>query len=273
MIGELFAPTSVIEAVAEAAADRTCDLASLTEVIQAGEAFVLTALLRRLCERLPARRLRNHYGPTETHVAVAYDLPPPGSWDALLTTNVELTAPLRSTIPIGRPIWNTQVYVLDGALRPVPVGVVGELYIGGVGLARGYLRRPGLTAERFIANAFGAPGSRLYRTGDRVRWRAEGVLEFLGRADEQVKIRGYRIEPGEIEAALGTHPAVSQAVVIAREGARHASHGWPGGPPWTDGERAARAQQDGPGHKQLVGYVVAAAGQSAEPTALRRHCR
>jgi acyl carrier protein len=229
-VNELFAPTSVIEAIAEAAADRTHELASLKEIIQAGETFALTPLLRRLGERLPSRQLRNHYGPTETHVAVAYDVPSHHS-DA--------------AIPIGSPIWNTQVYVLDVALRPVPVGVAGELYIAGAGLARGYLRRPGLTAQRFIANPFGAAGSRLYRTGDRVRRRAEGVLEFLGRADEQVKIRGYRIEPGEIEAALISHPAVAQAVVIARE--------------------------DRPGQKQLVSYVVAAAGASAEPAALRQY--
>ena len=127
-------------------------------------------------------------------------------------------APDALTIPIGRPLRNTELYVLDLRRAPVPIGVTGEIYIGGPGLARGYHNRPDVTAERFVAHPFSTDSAaRLFRTGDRARYRADGTIEFVGRADRQVKIRGYRIEPAEIEAALGRHPAVSLAVVEVQE--------------------------------------------------------
>jgi amino acid adenylation domain-containing protein len=163
-----------------------------------GEAFP-----RSLADRLLGRgaALWNVYGPTETTI-----------WST--AGRVE---PGEGPITIGRPVANTRLYVLDRWLRPVPVGVSGELYIGGMGLAREYLHRPGLTAERFIPDPFGpVPGGRLYRTGDVARWRPDGTIECQGRVDHQVKIRGFRVEPGELEATLVQHPSVREAVVVAR---------------------------------------------------------
>ncbi|MFG3053955.1 amino acid adenylation domain-containing protein [Kitasatospora sp. NPDC048239] len=159
-------------------------------------------------------RVFNHYGPTEATVGVSVFEVAAGDSGASGGSGSGST-------PIGSPLAGARCYVLDGGMEPVPPGVAGELYVGGERLARGYLGRPDLTAERFVEDPFGGPGERLYRTGDVARWRAGGVLEYLGRGDDQVKVRGYRVEPGEVEAALAELPGVVQAVVLARgEGVR-----------------------------------------------------
>ena len=208
------------------------DYSPTVELMLGGES-VPGHVVQEWRDRHPGVAVVSHYGPTETTV---------GSTDQRIQPNA---ANRHGLVPIGRPIWNTQVFVLDGSLAPVPPGVTGELYIAGAGLARGYLRRAGLTGERFVACPFGVAGSRMYRTGDLARWTAGGELLFAGRADEQVKVRGFRIEPGEIEAVLAAHPALGQAAVIARE--------------------------DQPGQPRLAAYVVPAGAGGVDVQALREH--
>ncbi|MQY10999.1 Tyrocidine synthase 3 [Streptomyces sp. RB5] len=200
------------------------DPAAFTGVLEVstGGDVISPDAVRLLLDTHPGMILRVTYGPTET---------------TLCATQLGLTAP-RAQLPIGRPMDNTRAYVLDDYLKPVPAGVAGELYLAGTGLARGYLGRAALTAERFVACPYGGAGERMYRTGDVVRWNAGGELEFVGRGDDQVKIRGFRVEPGEVEAVLAEHPAVRQVLVTVRE--------------------------DRPGEKSLVAYVVAAAEEADE---------
>ncbi len=195
------------------------EASTLCQVFCGGEALE-PSLAKAFFTRSGAR-LHNLYGPTEATIDATW-------WTC---------TPDEDSVPIGRPIANMYARVLDERAQPVPVGVAGELYLGGIGLARGYLGRPDLTAERFLPDPFSdEPGARLYRTGDRVRWRADGALDFIGRVDHQIKLRGFRIEPGEIEAALTAEPGVDQAVVVLRE--------------------------DRPGDARLIAYVT---GRSRRP--------
>ena len=206
--------------------DAKQELAKLKHMMVGGEAFP-TSLAKNLKDVLNGR-LTNMYGPTETTI-----------WS---TTHEVANA---ANIPIGRPIANTDIYILDKQLQPVPAGIAGDLYIGGQGVVRGYHNRPELTAERFVSNPF-KDGERIYWTGDLAKYRDDGVIEFLGRIDHQVKIRGYRIELGEIEAQLIKHESVSECVLLLRE--------------------------DNPGDQRLVAYFVAA-HESPDPTSIREHLR
>ncbi len=199
-VQRLFLPFVALQSLGEVAEDES-QLPDLREVITAGEQLQITPQIQRFFERLPNCTLHNHYGPSESHVVTAFTLQGhPRTWPALP--------------PIGRPIANTQIYLLDAQLRPVPVGVNGELYVGGTALATGYLHRPELTRERFVSTALSAESeARLYRTGDLARYLPNGDIECLGRIDNQVKVRGHRIELGEIEAVLRQHPGVRDAAV------------------------------------------------------------
>jgi amino acid adenylation domain-containing protein len=232
---------------------------ALSRVIVAGEACP-PGLISESALRTPGIVVFNEYGPTEGTV-----------WATVFECTQ--TVPTGS-VPIGRPIANARVYILDSHRQPVPIGVAGELYIGGAGVAQGYLNQTELTAERFVEDPFSPEqGMRLFKSGDLGRWRPDGNIAYLGRNDEQVKIRGFRIELGEIEAQLARHEALREVIVIVREGARHASHGGPEGPPWSDGERAARAQQDVSGDKRLVAYFTPRSTKIPSPTELRAHLK
>ncbi|MEW5929242.1 MAG: amino acid adenylation domain-containing protein [Gemmatimonadota bacterium] len=191
-------------------------LEGVRQLLVGGEALS-PGHVRRALELYPELRLVNGYGPSECTVFTACHVVPRGREGG--------------AVPIGRPVGDRRVHVLDASLAPVPVGAPGELCVGGPAVARGYLGRPGLTAERFVPDPFGEPGARLYRSGDRARWRADGTLEFLGRLDRQAKVRGFRVEPGEVEAALARIPGVRRAAAVVRE--------------------------DAPGDRRLVAYAVA----------------
>jgi amino acid adenylation domain-containing protein len=234
-IHRLFVPPLMLQSIAEHCKTSEQVPSGLKEVITAGEQLRITPEIKHLFKRLNGCRLHNHYGPTETHVVTALTLAEdPAEWPDLPS--------------IGRPIANARIYLLDRQMRPVPIGVVGEIYIGGAGVARGYLNHPELTEQRFLSDPYSTdPRSRLYRTGDLGRWRSDGTLEYLGRNDHQVKIRGFRVELGEIEAQLLQQEQVKQATVIARE--------------------------DEPHEKRLVAYVVPANGCIPRVEALQAHLK
>jgi amino acid adenylation domain-containing protein len=234
-IQRLFLPFVALQNLAAVASQQSAQPSSLQDVITAGEQLQISRQIRDWFRQLPNARLHNHYGPSESHVVTAYTLPgAPQDWSPLP--------------PIGRPIANACVYILDEQLQPVPVGATGELYLGGVALARGYLQRPDLTQERFLPNPFSqVAGARIYKTGDLGRCLADGTIEYLGRADAQIKLHGYRVELGEIEATLTQLPEIRDAVVALRE--------------------------DTPNVKRLVAYVTPAGEQRPIVQAVKAQLR
>lgn len=230
-IERLFVPPIMLHSLAECCETANTVPTSLKDVIAAGEKLHISPALVALFRRLNGCRLHNHYGPTETHVVTTFtsngDI---GSWPALP--------------PIGKPISNTKIYILDDERHPVPVGVVGEIYVGGANVARGYLHRPELTVERFTGNAFSDdPTSRIYRTGDLGRWRSDGSVEYVGRNDDQVKLRGHRVELSEIETQLARHEHVMSA--------------------------AAAVLEDALGQRRLVAYITPRPGSAPRADDLR----
>jgi amino acid adenylation domain-containing protein len=233
-VERVFVPFVALQSLCEAAQRTKASLPALREVITAGEQLKATAPVRRFFARHPECVLLNQYGPSETHVVTSFELSgPPDGWTALP--------------PIGRPIAGARAYILDRHRRPVPIGVPGELYAGGASVARGYLHRPELTAERFVEDPFATrAGARMYRTGDLARHLPDGEIAFLGRADDQVKVRGFRVELGEVEAILARHPAVAEAVATL----------------YTEGDAT-----------RLVAYVVPRTGEQVDHGELLAHAR
>jgi amino acid adenylation domain-containing protein len=234
-VERLFLPPLMLQGLAESFRSTGRVPTGLKDIITAGEQLQITPEIVALLEQLPDCKLHNHYGPTETHVVTALTLEgEPKRWPKIPT--------------IGTPVWNTSIYLLDKLGQPVPAGATGEIYIGGTAVARGYLRRPDMTAQRFLCDPFSDdPAARMYSTGDLGRWRADGTLEYLGRSDAQVKIRGYRVELGEIEALLARHPGVREVAVVAR--------------------------QDPSGGRRLVAYVTRRDGASSSIDELHAHVR
>ncbi|MDD5272275.1 MAG: amino acid adenylation domain-containing protein [Methylovulum sp.] len=233
-ITDLFIPFIALQQLAQAHAN-TAIANHLNVIITAGEALHITPAIKRFMESLGGCQLVNQYGPTECHVVTAFNLP----------KDISAWAEFPS---IGQPIANTQIYILDKQLQPVPIGVIGEIYIGGDSLARGYLNQAELTAEKFISHPFSTdPAARLYKTGDLARYLPDGGITFLGRMDKQIKLRGFRIELGEIEAVLGQYPSVNDVVVLIRE--------------------------DLPGDKRLVAYLTCPPQAQPDINALRGHVK